>query len=153
MPEDINIEEIMQIFENQQQSQNPEDFLEQHLLNLILNPVKANRQRIKIDDRLGDGIVFELREGTIINEHGIQEDIEELIINPETFADGASVNLYGVVKCPKCNSIVKEESLRICCFCGSYICTIKGCGFYSFLNGKWFCSIKHRILGIVKKLY
>lgn len=152
MPDSININELLQVLQAQEQDQNPEESIEQNLMQLILNPLRAQRQRIRIDNNIGDGVIFELREATIINEHGIHEELQELIINPQTFADGLPVNVYGVMQCPNCSSTIKTESIRVCCCCGRYLCTVKGCGYTSF-DGRWFCSLSHRIFGIFRKLY
>ena len=145
-----DIEEILRMF-NSQQGAEPD--LEQELLQQILNPMGAQRQRVRIDANIGDDVVYELRTGTFVNEKGVIEEIQELVLNPNTLADGSSMNIFGIIKCPKCNSIIKEESIRVCCFCGNFLCVVEGCGYYSTLSGKWFCSFKHRILGVFRKLY
>ena len=145
-----DIEEILQMFNSQQDAGQD---LEQDLLRQILNPLGAKRQRVRIDASIGEDVVYELRTGTFVNEKGVIEEIQELVLNPNTFADGSSMNIFGIIKCPQCKSIIKEESIRVCCFCGGYICVVEKCGFYSTFNRKWFCSFKHRIFGLMRQLY
>jgi len=146
VPEDINIEELFQLL-NSQGQQSSQDMLEQLLLQLILNPVRLTRQRIRLEDNLEEGILFELREGTTINEFGVQEEMQELVINTACFADGNPMNLYGIARCPNCSRLVREDSLRICQFCGNICCISKDCGRYSSWRQRWYCSRKHRFIG------
>ena len=149
MTDNINIDELLQLLQQQQNQQTDQQTLEQALISMILDPVRLQRQRIRIDSNLGDGVVFELREGTIINEHGIQEDIQELLINPETFTDGNPMNIYGVVRCPNCRLLVMQDSIRVCQFCGRICCLSRGCGRYSKFMDKWYCNRKHRAIGLL----
>jgi hypothetical protein len=147
MPGDINIDELLQLLKLQQNEQNSQETLEQMLLSLILNPIEVQRQRIRIDD-LGEGVVFELREGSIINENGYQEKIQELVINSKTFADGSPMNIYGVARCQNCGSLVLEDSIRVCQFCGRICCISRGCARVSRISGKSYCCRTHRFLGL-----
>ena len=148
MTENIDIEDLLQVFATQEDQQSSQDILEQVLLQLILNPSKVLKQRIRVQDDLGEGILFEIREGSRINEYGVQEEIEELVINTSCFGDGSPMNIYGIGRCPNCGLLVKEDSLRICQFCGKLHCIAKGCGRYSILTRKWFCCRTHRFLGL-----
>ena len=145
MPGEINIDELLRLIQLQQNDQNSQETLEQMLLSLILNPVEIQRQRIVIDD-LSEGVVLELREGASINENGYQEKIQELIINSKTFADGNPMNIYGVARCENCGSLVAEDSIRVCQFCGRLCCLSRSCARVS-RNGKVYCSRMHRFLG------
>ena len=149
MPDTADIDEILRVF-NARQGEGQD--LEQDLLRQVLDPTGAQRHRVRIDPSIGDGVVYEFRSGTFINEKGVVEEIQEIVLNPNTLADGSSMNIYGIIKCPHCGSIIKEESIRMCCFCGSYVCVVEKCGYQS-LGRKWFCSLNHRILGIFRKLY
>lgn len=148
MPEDLNINDIIQILGLQQNGPNSEQSLEQLLYNLILNPVKLQRQRIKLDENLGNDVLFELREGSIINEAGCIEEIQELVLNTNTFADGSPKNIYGITKCQTCGSIIREENIRMCP-CGRTCCLVPGCGYYSRFTDRWYCSWFHKLLGFL----
>ena len=146
MPEDIDMQDVIDMLSSQQDQQSSQDILEQVLLQLILNPTRVLRQRIRVQDNLGEGILFEMREATTINESGVQEEVQELVINTSCFGDANPMNIYGVVTCPNCGLLVREESIRICQFCGKICCISKDCGRYSF-TGKWFCCRWHRVIG------
>jgi hypothetical protein len=148
MPEDID--EILQALNQQQGNSNSEQTIEQLLMNLLLNPVKLKRQRIRIEENLNNGVLYELREGTIINEAGCLEEIEEIVINPQTFADGSPMNIYGIAKCPSCGSLVQEENLFSCACCGGTVCISQGCLYYSRFTGNAYCSKLHKYLHILR---
>lgn len=144
-----DFDDLRHLIRTLQEQQDNQDSLEQMLLQLILNPVSAQRQIIRVDDDLEDGILFELREATIINEHGIQEERQELVVNPVCLGDGSAMNIYGVVRCSACGSLVMQDSIRVCQFCGRMCCISRGCGRYSKLRDKWYCSRKHRAMGLL----
>ena len=146
----IDPEELMRIIGAQEQTGQDTQTLEQLLCNQILNPVKLQRSRIKIDDNLPEGVVFELREGTVINEAGHPEELQELVINPNTFADGSPMNLYGITTCPQCGSHIHEDNMVVCQCCNKFCCTVKGCANYSWFLKKWFSSRKCKFLGFFR---
>jgi len=142
--------EIMQMFNFDDDGNNDTQSLEEHLIKQILNPVKLERHRIKIDNNMPNGVVFELREGTAINEAGYPEDLHELVINPNVFPDGSSMNFYGITMCPLCQSNIHEDSRIVCQCCGAFCCKVKGCAKYSWFQDKWFCSTKCKVLSFFK---
>ena len=55
---DQDIDDLRHLIQTLQEQQDNQDSLEQVLLQLILNPISAQRQIIRVDDNLEDGIHF-----------------------------------------------------------------------------------------------
>ncbi len=146
MPDHIDIEEILSFSEHQQANHNPEQDLEQILLNSILNPEQLKVQRVRIVDSPNTEMVYELREGVVINHAGIPEEIQELVINAQALSDGTPMNTFGIVRCMNCNSVVRETSMTRCP-CGRTICLSHGCALYSKTTDTWYCCFWHKFLG------
>ena len=140
--QDLN--EIIQLLQQQQQP-GMEEMIQQLLLQLLMNPVSAKTQKISLNENPEYTSFYEVREGTILDQHGNPMEMEELVINPRVLADGTPMNLYGIVRCPYCQSLIKDASLRVCP-CGEIVCTVRGCGVFSRWKQTWYCSRKHRLL-------
>lgn len=123
MTEEMTPEEILQFLSRQQSNQNLDATLEQVLMRHILNPTGLKTTRAVLVDISSDGVISETREGTLINEAGILEEIRQE--NIYMLDDGTSMNV--VVRCQTCNGIVKEQNLRRCP-CGKTCCVRQGCG-------------------------
>ncbi|MBU4000555.1 hypothetical protein KKG29_05315 [Patescibacteria group bacterium] len=132
-----------------QQQGTPEDMIEQLLLNLLLNPVRLRRQRIRMQNIPDSDILYEIKEAVIINEQGVLEEHEELVINTDTFDDASPKNIFGLVKCSQCGSTVREGSVVICQYCARICCAVQGCGIYSRSRNKWYCCRWHAFLGFL----
>lgn len=144
MPPEEDINQILQLL---QQQQNSEESLEKLLFNLLLNPVRLSRQRIRAENLPDSNVLYEITEAVIINEQGFQEELQELVINTDTFGDASPKNLFGLLRCPSCGSTVREGSIIVCNFCGKIGCVVDGCGTYSRSTNKWYCCRPHKWLG------
>ena len=124
--------------------------LEEYLMQLLLNPMKLKRQRTSV---VGEkeilGILNDIREGLILNENGMLEEIREEYRHVQVLRDGTPVNQNGFSKCQTCGSIVSIDSIRRCP-CGQTCCISKNCGFYSKKKDEWYCSRKHASLSFFK---
>ena len=120
----------------------PQDALEQLLQRQILNPVRLKTKVQKVTRFKDEGVLSYKREGTIINEYGLTEEIEEE--NIVFLEDGTS--MQGWAKCQTCKTIIKEENLRRC-MCGKTCCIIQGCGIYLSCKDEWYCCRWHAFLG------
>lgn len=147
MPEDVNINDI--IAQLQQHSNDRQPNLEDILIQHILNPFRLERQIIRIVDNPESDQIYEIREGSIINQNGFQEEIQELLINVRAFADGTPMNIFGIVKCENCGSIVRDQSTTLCACCGKMCCLSPNCLQYSRLTEKIYCSKFHKYLGLL----
>lgn len=148
MPENSEIQELMNLL-HQQESQDSSDLLEQMLYQMILSPVKLQHQRISLANNLSENVMFEIRQGVIINENGHEEDMQELVINANALADGSPMNIYGIVKCQTCGSLVREESITRCARCLKITCLSSKCARYSRHLNAFFCSWKCKILSFL----
>ncbi len=108
MTEDINKEEILNIIQQQQNNQNIETNLEDMLKALLLNPSRMSTERTQLIDNLHNGVISEIKEGSVLNASGFIEDIKQE--NIFMLDDGTS--LGGIVKCQTCSGIVKLERLK-----------------------------------------
>ncbi|MCF8070057.1 MAG: hypothetical protein K9L30_15860 [Desulfobacterales bacterium] len=121
---------------------------EQLLLNLLMNPVRISRKRVRmVENPEMRDVVSEVHEGTIINDRGMLEDISEEVIYVNMLDDGSSLNSHGITKCQKCKGIIHEKNLQRC-ICGKTCCV--SCGFYSKKLEMWFCSRIHALLFLCK---
>jgi hypothetical protein len=145
MPDERDINEIRQ---STQQQQNPEQTLEQLLLNL-LNPVRLSRQRIRVQNFPDSDVLYEIREAVIISPEGVLEELQELVINTDTFDDASPKNIFGLLNCPSCGSTVREGSIVICQHCRKICCAVEGCGTYSRSRNAWYCCGWHAFLGFL----
>ena len=148
MPENSDMEQILEMLK-QQGEQGEVDSLEQMLYQMILNPVRLLHQRISLSNDLTDNVVFEIKEGVIINEKGYEEDMQELVINTNAMADGSPMNIYGIVQCQSCGSLVREESVLRCARCLKLICLSPRCAHYSNFANAFFCSKKCKWFSII----
>lgn len=147
MPDKSEMEQLLEMLQ-QQGEQGAADSLEQMLYQMVLNPVRLTHQRITLSNDLADNVMFEIREGVIINENGYEEDMQELTINTNSMADGSPMNIYGVVKCQSCDSLVREESVLRCARCLKVVCLSPGCAHYSNYANAFFCSSKCKWLSL-----
>ncbi|MBI9093126.1 MAG: hypothetical protein JEZ12_28275 [Desulfobacterium sp.] len=147
MPDNSEMEQLLAMLQ-QQGEQGAGDSLEQMLYQMILNPVRLTHQRISLSSDLADNVMFEIREGVIINENGYEEDMQELTINTNPLADGSPMNIYGVVKCQTCGSLIREESMARCARCLKVVCLAPQCAHYSNSANAFFCSRKCKWLSI-----
>lgn len=143
MSEEMTPEDILQFLNRQQTGQDLDSSLEQILMRQILNPTRLKTTRSILVDVTPDGIISEIREGTVLNPAGF---IEELAENRLVMLDDGT-SMGGVVRCQTCDGIVKEENLRRC-GCGKTCCVRQGCG--QNVNGlaeTLFCSGWHAFFG------
>jgi len=120
--------------------QNPEQLLEQTLVNTVLNPIKLKTTgQYYMDTRSNEVPLMEVQEGTIINDRGYIEEVKKEVFYP--LDDGTS--LGGVAECMNCGSTVKLENLHRCT-CGKTCCVL--CGNHSTNTNQWFCSWWHQFL-------
>lgn len=132
----------------QESAQNQgEQSLEDLLMNQLLNPLEGKLQRIKIIDDPQREFLSEIREGVILNEHGVLQEIREEVINVATLDDGSPLNKYGLSKCPSCNSLLMYTALKRC-VCGNIVCETKRCAVYSRKRDLWYCNRFHHLLDI-----
>ena len=125
MSDEMSPEEILQFVNQQQADQNLDASLEQVLMRHILNPTRLKSTRTVLVDVNSDGVIFETREGTVLNPAGFIEEIKE-----DRFFmldDGTSTSPSGITRCGTCQGVVKEQNLRRCP-CGKTCCVRQGCG-------------------------
>ena len=145
MNEEMDIHELFRLMQSQNIDPAVSQTLEQVLLERALDPNRIKKQTIIIDNNLNNEVLYEIRDKVEINNDGHVEEIEELVINAQTFADGSPLNVFGIVRCQNCNSLVQEHNIMRCP-CGKTVCLFLNCARYSRIMQKWYCSRTHKLL-------
>lgn len=137
-------DDILQFLQEQQDNQNPDQSLEQMLIEKLLNPEEKTVKRLRLIEDPNSPIVTQVREEIVVNQEGFPEKIEEETINVSTLDDGTPMNTYGICRCQSCHKLVSAENLSRC-LCGKTSCVM--CGRFDVKRRIWYCSFWHKLLG------